>query len=343
MILSAFARFFPHHFTPPRMLTAVLLTGVLGIATLASTLVHSLAGTFFHSVITWSVGPEMGFGVGPFRPRWYGLLFSSGFLIGYQIMSRMMRREGRPVSDMEPLTLTMILGTLVGMRVGHCLFYDPVHYFLNPLDILKIWEGGYASHGAVVGIATALWLYARSRPQQPFLWIIDRIAITVALAAFLIRTGNFFNHEMIGKPTSLPWAVVFTLRDELPRHPSQMYEAFCYLAIFFAMRWIYNRYNATPPAGLLLGFFFVTIFGARFIIEFSKENQVLFEQLLPINMGQILSVPLVLLGSWLIWRALKGGNSTQPAHGKQVGTQTGKQAGKQAGRARTGKTAHAKR
>ncbi len=255
--------------------------------------------------ITWDVKPEIGIHIGPFNPRWYGILFASGFIIGYQLMSKMMQREHRPVTDMEPLTFHMIVGTLVGMRLGHCLFYDPAYYLTRPLEILKIWEGGYASHGAVIGISVALWLYSRSRPQQPFLWIIDRIAITVALAGCLIRTGNFFNHEMIGKPSDMPWAVVFTMKDLIPRHPAQMYEALCYLGIFFLMRWLYNRYNATPPSGLLLGVFFVTVFGARFIIEFFKENQVLFEQLLPINMGQILSVPLVLLGVGLIWRALR--------------------------------------
>jgi prolipoprotein diacylglyceryl transferase len=255
--------------------------------------------------ITWDVKPEIGIHIGPFNPRWYGILFASGFIIGYQLMSKMMQREHRPVTDMEPLTFHMIVGTLVGMRLGHCLFYDPAYYLARPLEILKIWEGGYASHGAVIGISVALWLYSRSRPQQPFLWIIDRIAITVALAGCLIRTGNFFNHEMIGKPSDMPWAVVFTMKDLIPRHPAQMYEALCYLGIFFLMRWLYNRYNATPPSGLLLGVFFVTVFGARFIIEFFKENQVLFEQLLPINMGQILSVPLVLLGVGLIWRALR--------------------------------------
>jgi prolipoprotein diacylglyceryl transferase len=280
---------------------------VLTSTTLAiiQSIIQSIAHSVLH-VITWDVRPELGVSIGPFQPRWYGLLFASGFLIGYRLMSKMMIREHRPVSDMEPLTITMILGTLIGMRLGHCLFYDPVFYLSNPLEIFKIWEGGYASHGAVIGISVALWLYSRKRPEQPFLWVIDRIAITVALAAFLIRTGNFFNHEMIGKPTDLPWAVVFTLKDALPRHPSQMYEALSYLAIFIGMRWLYNRYNASPPHGLLLGVFFVSVFGARFLIEFTKENQVMFEQLLPINMGQILSIPLVLLGFWLIWRARAG-------------------------------------
>ncbi len=257
--------------------------------------------------ITWDVQPEIGINLGPFSPRWYGLLFASGFLIGYQIMSRMMQRERRPVADMEPLTLYMIAGTVIGMRLGHCLFYEPFYYFAHPLEILNLRGGGYASHGAVMGISIALWLYSRKRPAQPFLWVIDRIAIAVALAAFLIRVGNFFNHEMIGRPTDLPWGVIFTIRDMIPRHPAQLYEAFCYLGIFFLMRFIYNRYDAKTPNGLLLGVFFMTVFGARFAIEFFKENQVLFENLLPINMGQILSIPLVGLGAWLVWRARRIG------------------------------------
>lgn len=254
------------------------------------------------AAITWDVKPEMlTFGV--VTIRWYGLLFSSGFFLGYILMSRMFAREGRPVADMEPLTFYMIGGTILGMRLGHCLFYQPDYYLANPLEILQIWKGGYASHGAVVGISIALWLYARNRPAQPFLWIIDRIAIVVALAAFLIRVGNFFNHEMIGHAADLPWAVIFTERDMVARHPSQLYEALCYIITFVLMRFLYNRYDAKTPNGLLLGVFFICIFGARFAIEFTKENQVAFENGLPINMGQILSVPLVALGMFLVWRA----------------------------------------
>ncbi len=255
------------------------------------------------AAITWDVKPEMlTFGV--VTIRWYGLLFSAGFFLGYILMSRMFVREYRPVADMEPLTFYMIAGTILGMRLGHCLFYQPDYYLANPLEILQIWKGGYASHGAVVGISAALWLYARNRPTQPFLWIIDRIAIVVALAAFLIRVGNFFNHEMIGHPTDLPWAIIFTERDLVPRHPSQLYEALCYIVTFVLMRFLYNRYDAKTPNGLLLGVFFICIFGARFAIEFTKENQVAFESALPINMGQILSLPLIALGVFLVWRAL---------------------------------------
>ncbi|MFY8001430.1 MAG: prolipoprotein diacylglyceryl transferase [Candidatus Kapaibacteriota bacterium] len=255
------------------------------------------------SAIIWNVQPEI-FTVGGFSPRWYGVFFSSAFFFGYLLMSRMFVREHRPITDLEPLMLTMIAATIIGMRLGHCLFYQPDYYLANPLEIFQIWKGGYASHGAVIGIPIALWLYSRNRPKQPFLWIIDRIAILTALAGILIRTGNFFNHEMIGKATDLPWAVVFTLRDLIPRHPSQLYEALCYLATFFLMRFIYNRYDARTPNGLLLGVFFFCIFSARFLVEFSKENQVAFENNLPINMGQILSLPLIALGVFLVWRGL---------------------------------------
>lgn len=263
------------------------------------------------SAIIWNVQPEI-FTVGGFSPRWYGVLFSSGFFLGYILMSRMFIREHRPVTDMEPLTLSMIAGTIIGMRLGHCLFYQPDYYLANPLEILQIWKGGYASHGAVIGISAALWLYSRNRPKQPFLWIIDRIAIVAALAAVMIRTGNFFNHEMIGKTTDAAWGVVFTLRDLLPRHPSQLYEAALYLMTFLLMRFIYNRYDARTPNGLLLGVFFICIFGARFLVEFSKENQVAFENSLPLNMGQILSIPLVALGLFLVWRAMANPVITLP-------------------------------
>jgi prolipoprotein diacylglyceryl transferase len=252
----------------------------------------------------WNVDPEM-LAVGFVRIRWYGLLFSAGFFLGYIQMSRIFARERRPAADMEPLTFYMIAGSVIGMRLGHCLFYQPEYYLANPLEILQIWKGGYASHGAVVGISLALWLYARNRPAQPFLWIIDRIAIVTSLAAFLIRVGNFFNHEMIGRATDAPWAVIFTQRDFVPRHPSQLYEAACYLFTFVLLRFIYARYKALTPNGLLLGVFFICIFGARFAIEFTKENQVAFENSLPLNMGQILSVPLIALGAFLAWRAWK--------------------------------------
>lgn len=256
--------------------------------------------TDFLAFITWNVNPEIGINLGPFSPRWYGVCFAAGFLIGYQLMTRMFVRERKPTADMEPLTLYMIAGTVIGMRLGHCFFYEPLYYLSNPLEILNLRSGGYASHGAVIGISIALWLYSKKRPAQPFLWVIDRIAIVTALAGALIRLGNLFNSEMIGKPTDVAWAFIFPLKDMLPRHPTQIYEALAYIITFILMRLLYLRFAANPPRGFLLGVFFICMFSARFCLEFFKENQVLFENTLPLNMGQLLSIPLVALGVFLV-------------------------------------------
>jgi phosphatidylglycerol---prolipoprotein diacylglyceryl transferase len=262
----------------------------------------------FLSAFVWNVSPEIiNVELGPLHIRlaWYGLLFVSGFVVGYNVMQWVFRRERKPVEDIDTLTLYMIAGTVIGMRLGHVLFYDPAYYAQNLLEIIQIWKGGYASHGAVVGISLALWLYTRSRPHQPFLWMIDRIALVTAFAAICIRVGNFFNQEMIGTPTNLPWAVVFPLRDMVPRHPAQIYEALLYAFTFGVLLYLYRKQGERTPHGQLLGVFFMMIFGARLAVEFLKKNQVEFEDALILNMGQILSIPLILLGAYLLLRAQK--------------------------------------
>jgi prolipoprotein diacylglyceryl transferase len=161
--------------------------------------------------------------LGPFSVRWYGLLFAASFVIGFQIMNWIFKIEKKSEKDLNDLVWYMILGTVIGARLGHCLFYNPEYYLSNPLEILKIWQGGLASHGAAVGILTAMYLYSKKKVGQSFLWILDRVVITVALAGSLIRLGNLFNSEIIGIPTDLPWGFVFTLIDEIPRHPAQLY------------------------------------------------------------------------------------------------------------------------
>lgn len=255
------------------------------------------------SYITWNADPEI-FSWGPVTLRWYGLLFVSGFLVGQEIMSRIFKIEGKSAKDLDALVLTMLIATIAGARLGHCLFYDPEYYLSQPWKILFIWEGGLASHGAAFGIIFGLWLYAKNRPDQSWLWILDRIVITVALGGAFIRLGNFFNSEIIGKPTDLPWAVIFERVDQLPRHPSQLYESISCFVLFVVLLGLYYRLKRQTPEGLLFSIFLVVVFGLRFVYEFFKENQEAFEDQLTFNMGQLLSVPLVILGIYLLAKTL---------------------------------------
>lgn len=252
-------------------------------------------------MINWNIYPDI-FSIGPFSVRWYGLLFATSFLTGFLIIRWVFRLENKPEKDLDELLLHMVLGTVIGARLGHCLFYDLSYYSSNPIRILKIWEGGLASHGAALGIFLALYLYSRKKPDQKFLWLMDRVAIVIPLSGFFIRIGNLFNSEIIGKPTTVAWAFVFQRIDTIPRHPTQLYESFAYLLIFFFLIKTYLHQRDKTRHGLLAGLFLVSAFTCRFFIEFLKENQSYFEDAMPINMGQILSIPLILLGLTLLVR-----------------------------------------
>ncbi len=256
----------------------------------------------FLSYITWDLSPEL-LDTEYFSIRWYGLLFALGFLIGQQIMIYIFKKEGKPERDVETLTVYMVLSAVIGARLGHCLFYEPDYYLSNPIKILKIWEGGLASHGAILPILVALWLYARRKKDQSYLWIVDRIVITIALAGGLIRMGNLMNSEIIGEPTDVPWAFVFTAVDNQPRHPAQLYEAITYFILFFFLFWFWKRKQERTPEGSLLGIFLIYVFGFRFLYEFLKEEQVAFEENMILNMGQILSIPAVLAGIFVLTMA----------------------------------------
>jgi len=264
-------------------------------------------------MIHWNVSPEI-FSLGPLTIRWYGLLFASSFIAGFFIMDKIFKKEGRTEDDLNDLVWYMILGTVIGARLGHCLFYNPVYYLSHPLEILMIWKGGLASHGAAVGILTAIYFFSKKKKNMPYLWVMDRVVITVALAAFFIRLGNLFNSEIIGKPTDVPWAFIFErayVSDPMtPRHPAQLYEAVAYLLIFFLLIYLYKKKDGKIESGLFLGIFMSLVFGFRIFVEFFKEVQEPFEKGLPLDMGQILSIPLVIAGLYLIWRAmnLKEGN-----------------------------------
>lgn len=262
------------------------------------------------SSIWWQVSPEI-IRLGPFSLRWYGLLFALAFVFGYIILTKVYKREKKPLEDLEQLSIYVILGTVIGARLGHCLFYDPAYYLANPLEILKVWQGGLASHGAAIGILTALYLFSRKKKDQNMIWILDRLVIVVALGGALIRLGNLFNSEIIGKATDLPWAFVFIRVDQIPRHPTQLYESLFYFLSFIILYLIYNKKSSSPKPGFLFGLFLVLIFGFRFFVEFLKENQSAFESTLPINMGQILSIPFILLGLYFILRKKLLVNSTK--------------------------------
>jgi phosphatidylglycerol---prolipoprotein diacylglyceryl transferase len=252
----------------------------------------------------WNGDPEI-FRIGIIAMRWYGLMFMLSFVFGMYILDWIYRKEHKPAANNNKLLAHMLIGALAGARIGHCFFYDPSYYLCHPLEILTIWEGGLASHGAAIGILLMLYFYSKKHPDQPYLWLVDRIAIAVALAGTFIRIGNFFNSEIIGTPSLLPWSVVFCRIDNIARHPAQLYEALAYLVIFLVLLMIYKRRFEEIPQGLLLGLFLVLVFGFRFFVEFAKENQAAFEEHMDLNMGQLLSLPAVPAGLFLVFRAMR--------------------------------------
>ncbi len=259
-------------------------------------------------MIHWNVSPEI-FSVGFIHIRWYGLLFAGSFLVGLYIMSKIFSNENKSEDDLNDLVWYMILGTVIGARLGHCLFYNPSFYLSHPLEILMVWKGGLASHGAAIGILTAIYLYSKKKKDQPYLWVLDRVVITVAIGGAMIRLGNLFNSEIIGKPTDGNWGFIFeraqVANPMVPRHPAQLYESIAYLIIFIILYSIYKKHNGKINEGFLSGLALVMIFVFRFFVEFFKEVQEPFEVGMTLDMGQLLSIPAILLGIYLIIRSRK--------------------------------------
>jgi phosphatidylglycerol---prolipoprotein diacylglyceryl transferase len=258
------------------------------------------------SSIIWDPNPEI-FSIGSFSIRWYGLLFALGFVLSHRVLSYIFVKEGKPESDVDTLTVYMVVATVLGARLGHFLFYDPGQFMRNPLEIVIPPYAGLASHGAAIGIFVALYLYSRRKKDQSYLWIIDRMVIVVALTGCCIRLGNLMNSEIVGKATNLPWGFVFKYNEEfsqVPRHPAQLYEAIYCLLLFGFLFWMWSRKKALTPEGSLGGLFMIILFTLRFLDEFLKENQEDFESDLiaqfGLNMGQILSIPAVLVGIILL-------------------------------------------
>ena len=265
--------------------------------------------------VTWMADPAI-FTIGAREIRWYGLAFAIGFAIGYWIVKQMWKKEQLPPAWIDSLLIYTMLGTVIGARLGHCLFYAPDYYLANPVEILKIWEGGLASHGGTLGIIIAVYYYSKRVSHKSMLWTFDKLVVPTGLVAAMIRLGNLMNHEIYGHPTELPWGFRFieNLHQwkagaepvfSLPSHPTQLYEATCYLITFVVCLWLYFRKEAWKQEGLIFGIFMILVFGSRFFVEFVKNDQEAFEAGMLLNMGQLLSIRFVLLGCFCIWRAIR--------------------------------------
>ena len=273
------------------------------------------------AAITWDVDPVI-FEIFGRGIRWYGLFFALGLLIlGPMIEGRIWKREKLNPEWMNSLFVYVVLGTILGARLGHVLFYDPSYYLANPSKIFAVWEGGLASHGGTIGIIVAVWIYSRRVTKRSMLWTLDRLAVPTGLAAALIRLGNLMNSEIFGRPTDLPWGFVFPRASEfagyaekgltIPAcHPTQIYEAVAYLLVFALCMYLYwGRDAARRYPGLILGYFLLGVFGFRLFVESIKNVQEAWEVSMVadwgMNMGQLLSIPFVLVGAWLIFRAYR--------------------------------------
>lgn len=263
------------------------------------------------NTIYWDISPEFFqisldfLGLGSISIRYYGLLFATGFLISIYLVQRFYKDSGLDPVEVDKLTIYTVSGTILGARLGHVLFYEPEAYLSNPLEILKVWHGGLASHGGAFGILVSTFLYSR-KYKRPYLWVLDRIAIPTALTGGLIRIGNLMNSEIYGRETDLPWGFIFAQNGETsPMHPTQIYEASAYFILFILLHRTYVRAKGKLHRGKILGLFLIGVFGFRFFIEFIKNDQVVREAEMAINIGQWLSIPLVITGIILVYLAPK--------------------------------------
>jgi len=279
--------------------------------------------------IYWNVNPEIVnlFGI---SIRFYGLLFVGGLILSIFILSKIFKLENIPSGNLEKLSVYGMIGIIIGARLGHCLFYEPSYYLAHPLEMLLPIQqqpgGGFkftgyqglASHGGAIGMIIALLIYHK-KTKQPMLKTIDLVAIVGPLAGCFIRLGNLMNSEIIGLPTSKPWAFVFARVDNIPRHPAQLYEALAYFLIFLTLLLLYKFWRPRLQNGFFFGITLTLVFVARFFIEFIKENQVDFEENLAFNMGQILSLPYILIGiTFMIYGIIKSSRLSEIQQSTQI-------------------------
>ncbi|MBR3513442.1 MAG: prolipoprotein diacylglyceryl transferase [Bacteroidaceae bacterium] len=256
------------------------------------------------------------FSIGSFSVRWYSLCWCVGLLSVFLLEQKLFKEQGIPDEKFDPLFIYSFIGILVGARLGHCLFYEPEYFLSSGQHFVEMFlpirfrqDGswvmtgytGLASHGGTLGLMLALWLYVR-RTKLSFALVLDNIAIVTPICACAIRLGNLMNSEIIGHVTQVPWAFIFERVDMQPRHPGQLYEALAYFLFFFIGWWFYRRHREKVGTGFFFGLCIFLIFTFRFFIEYTKEVQVAFENGMLFNMGQLLSVPFVLLGAWCMVR-----------------------------------------
>lgn len=269
--------------------------------------------------MVWDVNPELCQLIGGASIRYYSLLFAAGLLLGYFWVKRQYEREGLPIDDIDRLAMYIFVGTMVGARLGHCLFYEPDYFLSRPLEIILPFRwsdgaiefvgfAGLASHGGAIAVLLAIVFFSW-RTKSKLLPILDKVAVAIPLTGAFIRMGNFMNSEILGRPTDSVFGVVFSRVDMLPRHPAQLYEAIAYLLLFIFLTQVYHRTKASNRDGFIFGLFLSLLFSIRILIEFFKIDQVAFEADMLGNMGQWLSVPFVLVG--LVLMALKKGRSLE--------------------------------
>jgi len=263
------------------------------------------------SFIIWDVSPSVFPGIEFLR--WYGLCWALGVLVGYTMMQRIYKVEGQPTAELDNIAIYVMVAALLGARLGHILFYDPVYYWNNPAELLPFrlqpfeFTGisGLASHGGIAGAIIGLYIYTR-KYQKHFLWLLDRLTIAAAALGGFIRFGNLLNSEIIGIPTDMPWAFIFTRVDQIPRHPAQLYESLFYFGISVVLFLVWSSKKYEKVNGFIFGLGVTLIFIQRFLVEFVKENQVAFEEGLVLNMGQTLSIPMILVGVlMMVWSLRK--------------------------------------
>lgn len=276
------------------------------------------------SYITWDVNPQL-FSLFGREVRWYGLLWVIGLIVAIYIVQYIYEKEKLPQKWFDSLFVYMMLGIILGARLGHCLFYEPSYYLANPIEILKIWKGGLASHGGVLGIIIAVLLYSKKVTKKNPLWTFDRVVVPAGFTAAFIRLGNLMNHEIYGGPTSKAWGFRFIenisewmagapAQFSEPSHPTQIYEALIYFVVFLVTFYLFWKTNAKYKQGFILGVAMIMIFTSRFFIEYLKnvqvESELVMRQKTGLILGQWLSIPFIIWSIWLIWNSQRNYKKT---------------------------------